>query len=95
MLSEVKIKEQIRKQITPKIEEKLKKHGINNIESFIDNNIVFYKKLERLAKECGVTPVQYIKVLESDYRELYVWKNQSWYFDIIKSINHNSIKYKK
>jgi hypothetical protein len=83
-------KEQVREQITPKVEEYIKKHGISNIDSFIDRTLYFYERLKQLSDSSGVTPLQYLKVIDSNYRALYDWVNVDIYTSIIKRIKNET-----
>ena len=69
-----------------KYEKHLNEYGIVNLTAYKGRLQFFWSKLEKLAKECEVTPIQYIAVLESNWRELYEWVEMDHYIYMIKEV---------
>ena len=61
----------------------LEKRGYQ-ISSFAKGFEFFYTKLKALSDSCDVEPIQYIKVLESNYRELFDFHFAYEFMEIIK-----------
>lgn len=75
--------------IVEQYSEELQKHGITHIEGFKNRVLYFNDKLEKLAKDCNVSSVQYLNVLESNWRELYEFNEMYFYTCIIRQMNIN------
>ena len=73
--------------IQNKYSEELARHGIIHTTGFKGSVIYFNEKLTELAKKCGVTPIQYLAVLDSDYRSLYEFQEKDFYCYIIKDMH--------
>ena len=52
------------------------RHGIIHTNGFKDRVIYFNEKLTELAKKCGIALMQYLAVLDSDYRSLYEFQRK-------------------
>lgn len=75
--------------IVEQYSEELQKHGITHIEGFKHRVVFFNDKLEKLAKDCDVSPIQYLNVLDSNWRELYEFNEMYFYTCIIRQMNIN------
>ena len=73
--------------IQNKYSEELAIHGIIHTKGFKDRVIYFNEKLTELSKKCRVTPMQYLAVLDSDYRSLYEFQEKDFYCYIIKDMH--------
>jgi hypothetical protein len=73
--------------IQNKYSEELMRHGIIHTKGFKDRVIYFNEKLTELAKKFGITPMQYLAVLDSDYRSLYEFQEKDFYCYIIKDMH--------
>lgn len=73
--------------VTELYSDELHKHGIVHLKGFKDRVILFNDKLEKLAKQCSVTQVQYLDVLNSNWRELYEFQEFDFYNYIIRDTN--------
>lgn len=70
--------------IVERYSEELLKHSIVHLEGFKNRVQTFNNKLQKLADECNVTSIQYLDVLESNWRELYEFQELHFYNYIIR-----------
>lgn len=75
--------------IVEQYSEELREHGITHIEGFKNRVLYFNDKLEKLANECNISSVQYLNVLDSNWRELYEFNEMYFYTCIIRQMNIN------
>ena len=73
--------------IQNKYSEELARHWIIHAKGFKDRVIYFNEKLTELSKKSGVTPMQYLAVLDSDYGSLYEFQEKDFYCYIIKDMH--------
>ncbi len=65
----------------------LQTHGVVHLEGFKIRLEYFNDKLEKLAKDCNVSPIQYLDVLDSNWRELYEFQEMYFYTSIIRQMD--------
>ena len=69
----------------------LQTHGVAHLEGFKIRLEYFNDKLEKLAKDCNVSPFQYLDVLDSNWRELYEFQEMPFYTGIIRHLHDEDV----
>ena len=67
-----------------KYKPELEKHGIYNMTGFKHRIRYYNNKLEELAEKCNATPIQYLDILDSNWRELFDYQEKYFYDYIIR-----------
>lgn len=65
----------------------LQTHGVAHLEGFKIRLEYFNDKLQQLAKDCDVSTIQYLDVLDSNWRELYEFQELPFYTGIIRQMH--------
>ena len=70
--------------LVEKYKTELEKHGINHLIGFKHRVQYYNDKLVELAEKCNVTPIQYLDVLDSNWRKLFDFQEKYFYDYIIR-----------